>query len=138
MNDYKFQIAELIIRVFAGILFLFQGYDKLFRVKMTGVIDVFIEDAERHRVPKPLLTLVAYYTSIVEFAGGLFLLLGFCTSYTLYALGLDLILVGFAFTYMSPMWDMKYVFPRLALVITLLLLPEEYQQFSLDHFISTK
>ena len=105
---------------------------------MPGVIDVFAADADRYRIPRPLLSGVAYYTSMVEFFGGFFLLAGFFTSYTLYALGLDLVLVGLAFTYMSPMWDMKYVFPRLVLVVTLLLLPEQYQYFSLDHFISTK
>ena len=34
MTDYKLAFAELFVRVFAGILFLFQGYDKLFHIKM--------------------------------------------------------------------------------------------------------
>lgn len=136
MNDYKFQIAELLVRTIAGILFLFQGYDKLFRIKMTGVINVFAADADKYRVPRPLLALVAYYTSVVEFIGGILLLLGFFTSYTLYALGLDLILVTFAFSYMTPIWDMKFVLPRLILVVTLLFIPENYQVFSLDYLLS--
>lgn len=138
MNEYKFQVAELLIRTFAGILFLFQGYDKLFRIKMPEVIDVFTADADRYHIPRPILTLVAYFTSIAEFFGGLFLLAGFFTSCALYVLGIDLIVVSLAFTYMRPMWDMKYVFPRLVLVVTLLLLPEGYQQFSLDYFIMNK
>src|ERR1044072_1070768 len=107
MNEYKFQIAELLLRTFAGILFLFQGYDKLFRIKMPGVIDVFTADADQYHIPRPALTLVAYYTSLVEFFGGFFLLAGFFTTYTLYALGIDLLLVGLAFSYMTPIWDMK-------------------------------
>lgn len=138
MSNYNFQIAELLIRSFAAILFLFQGYDKLFRIKMPGVIEVFAADADRYRIPRPLLSLVAYYTSLVEFFGGFFLLAGFFTSYVLYALGLDLLLVCLAFTYLNPMWDMKYVFPRLILVVALLLLPEHYQYFSLDHFIMSR
>ncbi len=138
MNEYKFQVAELLIRVFAGILFFFQGYDKLFRIKMPGVIDVFSADAKHYHIPRPLTTLVAYYTSLAEFAGGFFLLVGFFTTYTLYALGFDLVLVGFAFSYMTPVWDMKHVFPRLALLTVLLLMPEHYQHFSLDHLIRTR
>ena len=41
MTDYKFEITGLMIRIFAGILFLFQGYDKLFKIKMKGVIGSF-------------------------------------------------------------------------------------------------
>lgn len=138
MNDYKLQIAELLIRTFTGILFLFQGYDKLFRIKMPGVIDVFTADADQYHIPRPILTLVAYYTSIVEFVGGFFLLTGFFTTYTLYALGVDLLLVGLAFSYMTPMWDMKHVFPRLVLVVILLLLPESYHCFSIGHYLSIR
>ncbi len=135
MDNYNLQIAEFLVRSITGILFLFQGYDKLFRIKMSGVIDTFAADANRYSIPGPVLTLVAYYTSIVEFFGGLFLVFGFFTSYSLYALGLDIVLVSFAFSYMNPMWDMKYVFPRLILIVTLLVLPQHYQMFSLDYLI---
>ncbi|MGZ3932212.1 MAG: hypothetical protein ACXVP0_12855, partial [Bacteroidia bacterium] len=67
-----------------------------------------------------------------------FLLLGFLTNYMLYALGLDLLLVGIAFSYMEPMWDMRHVFPRFILVIVLLLLPDEYRQFTIDHILNLK
>lgn len=79
MNDYRFELAELFIRIIAGVLFLFQGYDKLFRVKMAGVINVFAADADRYHVPRPILVLVTYYTSVVEFIGGILLLLGLFT-----------------------------------------------------------
>lgn len=135
MNDYKLQVAELLVRTLAGILFLFQGYDKLFKIKMAGVIDTFTADAEKNHIPNFLLTLVAYFTSIVEFLGGIMLLMGFCTTFALYALGLDLLLVCMAFTYMKPMWDMKHVFPRFALLIVLLLMPDHYRIFVLDHLL---
>ena len=133
MNDYKLQVVELLVRIFAGILFLFQGYDKLFKIKMALVINTFTEDADRSHIPHVLLSMVAYFTSIVEFVGGIMLLLGFCTTVALYALGLDLLLVCLAFTYMKPMWDMKFVFPRFLLIIVLLIMPDHYRIFSLDH-----
>ena len=131
-------IAELLIRVFVGILFLFQGYDKLFRVKLSGVIETFKDDARNHHVPTSFIKGAAYYTSIAEFFCGLFLLLGLFTNYTLYALGIDLILVAIAFSYVEPMWDLKHVFPRFALLVTLLLLPTEYRIISFDHFFNLK
>jgi len=138
MDDHKFQITELLIRLFAGILFLFQGYDKLFKIKMKGVISSFTVDSDRQNIPRAFVATIAYYTSITEFAGGILLMLGLFTSFTLYALGLDLLLVCFAFTYMQPMWDMKHVFPRFLLIVLLLLLPSSYNEFSLDALLNFK
>jgi uncharacterized membrane protein YphA (DoxX/SURF4 family) len=132
--NYNFEVAELLVRLFAGILFFLQGYDKIFRVTMHSVIDAFTADAERYHVPRVALFGISYYTSIVELTGGLLLIAGLYTDFALYALAFDLLLVCFAFTYMQPMWNMKYVFPRLALVVTLLLMPAEYQRFSLQHY----
>ena len=138
MTTTNLQIAELLIRFFAGILFVFQGYDKLFRIKIPGVIAVFKSEAQSNHIPSSLISGMAYYTSFAEFLGGFFLLMGFFTNYALYALGIDLILVTLAFSYVEPMWDMKHVFPRFVLVIILLLLPTEYRQISVDHFLTQK
>ena len=138
MNEYKLYIAESMLRIFAGILFFFQGYDKLFKIKMPGVIDTFMRDAERNNIKRPLVSIVAYYTSTVEFLGGIFLIFGMLTNYTLYPLGVDLILVCFAFSMVEPMWDMKHVFPRFILVILLLLLPLENDKLSVDYLIKLK
>lgn len=135
MTTTNLHIAELMIRVIAGILFLFQGYDKLFGIKIQGVIDFFRADTQKNHIPAGLLTGMAYYTSYVEFFGGLFLLAGFCTDYALYALAVDLILVSIAFSFVEPMWDMKHVFPRLVLTATSLLLPPDYRTICVDHLI---
>ena len=136
MSVYHTSIAEAIVRLFAGILFLFQGYDKLFRIGMEGVTNSFLHETERHHVPLSLSRFVAYFTSIVEFAGGLMLILGLFTNYALYALGLDLLIVCLAFSFLQPMWDMKHVFPRLMLVIYLLMMPSSVRIFSLDHLFN--
>ena len=136
MTEYKLYIAETMVRVFAGILFFFQGYDKLFKIKMPGVIDTFMADASRRNISRPFVSLVAYYTSIVEFVGGILLMFGLLNNYVLYALGIDLLLVCFAFSFIEPMWDMKHVFPRFLLIIFLLLLPLEQNILSLDYLIN--
>ncbi len=138
MSEYKLYVAESLMRIFAGILFFFQGYDKLFKIKMPGVIDTFMGDAYKHHVSRPLVSLVAYYTTLAELVGGLILIFGIFTNYALYALGLDLILVCFAFSFIEPMWDMKHVFPRFILIILLLILPLENDKLSLDYLINLK
>jgi putative oxidoreductase len=136
MDACNVTLADLMLRIFAGTLFLFQGYDKLFRIGMAGVVNAFREEATSYHIPSPALKTMAYYTSIAEFVGGLFLILGFYTTYALYALGIDLLLVTFAFSYLSPMWDLKHVFPRFILVTALILIPEAARIFALDHFLN--
>lgn len=138
MTDYKLQIAETMLRIFAGIIFFFQGYDKLFKIKIPGVIDAFMKDAYRRHISRSVVAMLAYYTSIVEFVGGALLVVGLFTGYSLIALGTDLILVGFAFSFIEPMWDMKHVFPRFILVIMLMVLPLEHDKFSLDYLFNLK
>ena len=135
MSEYKIQFAELFIRCFAGILFFFQGYDKLFKVKMVSVTDTFMRDASRYNVPRFVVSFVAYFTSIIELLGGLLLVLGLFTEVAVLALCLDLLIVAFAFSFLDPMWDLRYMFPRLALLVLLLLLSNQSVLFGLDYFL---
>jgi len=137
MIEYKMQIAECIIRVFTGILFFFQGYDKIFKIRMSGVADNFLQEAEHIHIHKPLVVMVSYITSYVELIGGALLIMGLFTNYALIALGFDLVLVCFAFSIIRAMWDMQYVFPRLILVIILLFLPKDYHKIGLDYFLKS-
>ncbi len=135
MYEYRFQLAELVLRVFLGVLFLAQGYDKVVRLKIQGVIDTFRAEMESKNIPHFLIVGAAYFTSVVEFMGGLFLILGFMKYTTLSLLGADLLLVTCAFSILQPMWDMRFVFPRLLILIALFLTPEQWGLFSIDHFL---
>ena len=130
-------VLAFTIRVILGILFYFQGYDKLFKLKMTGVISFFEDEMRNKPVPRFALVFSAYFTSLVEFLGGALLILGLFKTVALYALGLDLILVCGAFSMIKPMWDMQLLFPRLAMLGFLLYLPGEGDLLSLDHLISS-
>lgn len=138
MTDFKLTFAELILRVFAGILFFFQGYDKLFNIKIEGVVNTFMQDAEKRNIPRGMVVFISYITSIIEMIGGLFLVFGLFTDYSLYAIGIDLLMISFAFSFMNPMWDLKYVFPRLLVIVLLLLLPADSCKISLDYFLHIK
>lgn len=134
--EFKYYLVEAIPRIFCGIIFLFQGYDKLFKVKIAGVIEVFEIESNKREVPKFLLGFMAIYTSLVEFIGGIFLIIGLFKNVVLTLFGLDLIFVAVAFSYMNPVWDMKHVYPRLILVLTLFVMPNDWNYFSLDNLLS--
>jgi hypothetical protein len=69
------------------------------------------------------------------------LIVGFLIYPALILLGIDLLLVIFAMSLREPLWDMRFVWPRLILVIALLMLPVVYDRLSLDylfHFYESK
>jgi len=134
-ESVKYQFLELIVRLFCGIIFLFQGYDKLFVVKIKGVVSLFQHDAGKKRIPLFMQYGIAYYTSAMEFFGGILLILGLVKNYVLVLLGFDVILVAVAFSVLEPVWDMRHVFPRLLIISVLLVMPEEWSRFTLDNFL---
>ncbi len=128
----------LVLRVILGILFFFQGYDKLVKVKISGVVAFFEREMVNHKLPRFLLVFSAYFTSLAEFFGGGLLILGLFKTWAFYLLGLDLILVCGAFSMMKPMWDMSLLFPRLLLLAILLYLPAQADLISLDQLLFGK
>jgi uncharacterized membrane protein YphA (DoxX/SURF4 family) len=127
--------AVFIARVFLGLLFFFQGYDAVFHVKVKYVIQAYENSFANKGIPRFLTVCGAWFTSLVELIGGLLLITGLFQYTVLYLLGIDLIIASIAFGITTPMWDMKFVFPRLVLLIFLLVIPPSYQVWSLDHFI---
>jgi putative oxidoreductase len=131
----KTAVVILLLRTITGILFFFQGYDKLFKVKVRNVVQTFTESYKR-MFPLPLLSLAVYLSSITELVAGLMLILGIFKVIALYALCVDLVLVTLAFSYMRPMWDMQLFFPRMIFVAALLLLSNFNDPFSLQHLLN--
>jgi len=132
----KFQIAEFLLRVFCGVIFVYQGYDKLFKLKISGVTESFQVISQKQHIPQFVLKSSAIYTSIIEFVAGLMLLFGFFKTVALTLLGIDIIIVGIAFSVLEPVWDMRHVFPRLLMIILLLILPYEWEFFSVDYLLN--
>lgn len=138
MSPYNENIAVLITRIILGLLFFIQGYDKVFHIKLAEVIRTFKFELKRPGIPDSMFSLSAYYTCYVELIGGFMLLVGFMKYWVLYALGLDLILVALAMSMIRPMWDMGLVFPRLVLLLLLLMLPSSWDIFSVDYLLFFK
>ena len=135
MINYNEAAAVFILRVFLGILFFAQGYDKVFKIKIKGVYETFEVPMRPKNIPHFLLRLSAYLTSYSELIGGVSLILGLFKYFTLYLLGFDILLVTIAMSMLNPMWDMQYVFPRLLVLIALLLIPASWDVFSIDYFL---
>jgi uncharacterized membrane protein YphA (DoxX/SURF4 family) len=124
--------TAFILRVFLGILFFAQGYDKVFRIKISGVVQTFEHPLIVRHMPRWILVLSACFTSFVEMICGFMLILGFVKYYALYLLGIDLLMVAVAFSIIEPMWDLRHVFPRMVLLLAAFIIPSEWDIISID------
>ncbi len=125
--------AALIPRLFLGMLFFFQGFDALFNIGLRQIGETYRSNFAERGIPSFITTAGIFFTSAAELFGGLLLFLGVFRYYTLYLLGADLLAASLAFSIVKPMWDTKHVFTRMAILIFLIMLPESWDIYSLDH-----
>ena len=125
--------AAFIARVFLGLLFFLQGYDKVFRIGVKEVIKTIHEPLSSKGIPAFLSELGTYFTSYIELICGAFLIVGLAKYYCLYLLGFDLLFAALAFGIVEPVWDMRHIFPRLVLLIFLLTIPSQWDVISVDY-----
>lgn len=128
--------AVLIARVFLGLLFFFQGYDAVFRIKVRNVINAYADSFSGKGIPHFLTVAGAWFTSYAELIGGALLVLGFLQYPALWLLGTDLVIASIAFGIASPVWDLRFVFPRLALLLFLLCVPAGWNCFAIDELLT--
>jgi uncharacterized membrane protein YphA (DoxX/SURF4 family) len=126
------------IRTLLGIIFLMQGYGKIFTIGVGKVYDMFFKPFEATFLPKWLIISTAYYTSYIEMIGGLLLLIGLFRKYTLYLLAIGLLIVSFGHGLMEPIWDLSHVIPRAVFLAALMLLPFEMDKWNADSLIGKK
>ena len=129
-------IAILLLRTVTGILFFFQGYDKLFNVRINNVVRTFSEPLNKLHIPTFLLKPTIAFSSIIELICGFLLFFGLFKNIVLLFLAGDMIIVALIFTSMKPMWDMQYYFPRIIFIFILLLISPETDIFSIDYLVS--
>jgi putative oxidoreductase len=136
MDIHNQQTAVLLARLFLGLVFFIQGYDKVFVVKMKNVIETFRFEFENKSLSPALYTSVAVFSSYAELIGGALLILGLFTPFALYVLGTDLLIVAIGMGLIKPVWDMDNVFSRLALMLFLLMVPSALNLFSCDYLLA--
>jgi uncharacterized membrane protein YphA (DoxX/SURF4 family) len=126
------------IRLLLGIIFLMQGYGKIFTIGVPGVYEMFFKVFENTFLPKWLILSTAYYTSYVEMIGGFLLIIGLFRKYAMYLLAVDLLIVSFGHGLMEPIWDLSHVIPRAILLAALFLLPQEWDKWNVDSLIKKR
>lgn len=132
VNQYHIVAAIFIARVFLGILFFFQGYDAIFNIKIKLVIETYHNSLVNKGIPKFLTINASWFTSYTALIGGFLLIIGLFEYSTLYLLGINLIITAIGFGINSPMWDTRFVLPRLMLILFLLIVPQSWDAWSLD------
>ncbi|MBS1597348.1 MAG: DoxX family protein [Bacteroidetes bacterium] len=126
------------IRSLLAIIFLMQGYGKIFSIGIAKVYDMFFKSFETSFLPKWLIVSTAYYTSYSEFICGILLLAGLFQKFAMYFLAVDLLIVSFGHGLMEPIWDLSHVMPRAILLAALFLLPRNWDTWSIDSFIQNR
>ena len=113
-----------------------QGLGKVFTWGVENVYNMdFFYKTYKDLLPNFLIHATAYYTSYIELIGGLMVVLGFKRDYSLYALASVLVIVTFGHGLAEPIWDLSHVMPRTILLVAILILPKEWDRFSVDYFI---
>ena len=136
--DLNQQIGITTIRLILGFIFLMQGIGKVFKFGLDAVYENFFLKSYGELLPDFLLKFTAYYTSYVELIGGALLILGLFRNYALYALASVLVIVTFGHGLIDPIWDLSHVMFRAVLLVALLLLPEQWDRFTVDRLVRKK
>lgn len=132
IEQYHYITAVTIARVFLGLLFLFQGYDAAFKIGLKKVTDTYHETFIQKKIPRLLTGFTAWFTVYTELICGLLLILGLFEIAALCLLGMNLIIAALGFGINEPLWNMRNVFPRLILLLFLLVTPLEWHCWSMD------
>ena len=130
--QYHQLAAVTIARIFLGLLFVFQGYDAVVTIGLEQVTDTYRSGFAGKKIPLWLIRAAARFTSYSEFIGGSLLIVGLWQHVALYGLGINLLVAAIGFGVMSPLWDMRHIWPRLVLILFLLLVPASWFGWSLD------
>ncbi len=129
------EFVSLLTRIIVGFLFFRQGYDKIFNVGKNEVIATIEPSFQKIGLPSAFTKAFLFITSWIEFIAGGLLILGLFKYISIYLLGIDLLFVVIGMSLITPVLDLKHIFPRLILLIILLLLPSEADVFTLDYLI---
>jgi putative oxidoreductase len=132
---YKSEYAVLIVRIVAGVLFLWQGYDKLFRIGLKETAHASHQALHALRLPQGIVTAIVSVTALIEFICGALLIVGFLIIPSSYLLLACILPVTLAMSMREPMWNVQLVWSRLVLLTFLLLMPVRVHVFSIDQLL---
>ena len=123
------------IRTLLGIIFLMQGYGKVYTFGVYKVYEMWFKQFENTFLAHWVIVSTAWYTSYIELIGGFLLIAGLFRKYTLYLLAIDLLIVSFGHGLLEPIWDLQHVIPRAILLAALLLFPDGWDKWNMDRYL---
>lgn len=124
--------ALLLVRLVLGTLLIMQRYDRLFRVGIRGVADAYRYPDTGSAPPWPMLYAGIFFTSCIEFFGGILLVLGLFREWLYPLLALDIVIATAGLAWKETMPDLRHIFPRTGLLLALMLLPLNWDGWALD------
>jgi uncharacterized membrane protein YphA (DoxX/SURF4 family) len=132
--------ALLFARWVLGLIFLMAGVYKVFQMGPLGhARKLFIEPYADTFLPAWSLWAVGTIIPVIELIAGALVILGLRTREALVALGGVLVIVTFGHLLKEPLYAFHtHVIPRLALLLFVLMLPQEDDRFSLDHLMKRR
>ncbi len=136
MSEPQLSIAILTVRILAGVLFFFQGYDKVFNVGVQQVKNTMNATLTGKNIPDVMIGFASYFTSWVELICGFLLIIGFFKFFASYLLCMDLMIISIGFSLAKPMWESVHIFTRLALILFILITPPSWDVISFDYLFT--
>lgn len=128
-------VGILTMRLLLGLIFFWQGYGKVFKFGIDNVYNNFFKKTYEELLPDFIILATAYFTTFAELIAGFLLIIGLGRDWALYILAAVLVVVTFGHGMATPIWDTKDVLVRAVFLIPLLLLPKEWDVFSVDYYI---
>jgi len=131
--------AVFFARMVLGLIFFMAGVWKVFELGPAGHVRRFFLPFQDTFLPVWSLWIVGVAIPFVELIAGGLILVGWRIREALVALGIVLVVVTFGHLLQQPLYAFhEHVIPRLALVLFVLLMPQEFDRLSLDHLLARR
>jgi uncharacterized membrane protein YphA (DoxX/SURF4 family) len=128
--------AILFARAVVGLIFFMAGVWKVFQLGPAAHARRYFLPFQDTFLPTWSLWLTGFVIPFVELIAGALVIVGLRTRAALVSLGFVLVIVTFGHLLKEPLYAFhEHVIPRLALVVLVLLLPQEWDRYSLDAFL---
>ena len=125
--------AIFFARAVVGLIFFMAGVFKVFSLGPAEHVRRYFLPFQDTFLPTWSLWAVGFAIPFVELIAGALLILGLLTRPALISLGFVLVIVTFGHLLHAPLYAFhEHVIPRLALVLLVLLLPREWDRYSID------
>lgn len=125
--------ALLLARLVVGLIFFMAGVDKVFRLGPLEHARQYFLPYQETFLPVWSLWLTGTLIPFVELVGGALLIVGWRIRWACIALGAVLVTVTFGHLLAQPLYPFhEHVFPRLVLIVFVLVVPEAADRFSVD------